>query len=67
MLAQRAIPLLHSHIENSQRLHEKALAEGISFVHPPNALAKKYPNANKELAWQYLFTSETVSKDPPLR
>lgn len=45
-------------------MHEKVLAEGISFVHLPNALAKKYPNANKELAWQYLFASETVSKDP---
>ena len=64
MLPQRAIPMLHSHIEHSQRLHEKALAEGISFVHLPNALAKKYPNANKELAWQYLFASETISKDP---
>ena len=64
MLPQRAVSLLHSHIDHSQRLHEKALAEGISFVHLPNALAKKYPNANKELAWQYLFASETVSKDP---
>lgn len=64
MLPNRAVPLLNSHIEQSQRLHEKALAEGISFVHLPNALAKKYPNANKELAWQYLFASETISKDP---
>jgi integron integrase len=64
MLPNKAIPMLRSHIEHSQRLHEKALAEGISFVHLPNALAKKYPNANKELAWQYLFASETVSKDP---
>jgi integron integrase len=64
MLPDRAVPLLHSHIEQSQRLHEKALAEGVSFVHLPNALAKKYPNANKELAWQYLFASEIISKDP---
>jgi integron integrase len=64
MLPEKAVPLLHSHIEVSQRLHEKALAEGICFVHLPNALAKKYPNANKELAWQYLFASETLSKDP---
>ena len=64
MLPNRAVPLLNSHIEQSQRLHEKALAEGISFVHLPNALAKKYPNAGKELAWQYLFASDTLSKDP---
>jgi len=64
MLPEKAASLLRSHIEPSQLLHEKALAEGISFVHLPNALAKKYPNANKELAWQYLFASETLSKDP---
>jgi integron integrase len=64
MLPERAIPMLHAHIEESQRLHEKALAQGICFVHLPNALAKKYPNAGKELAWQYLFASDMLSKDP---
>lgn len=64
MLPERAIPLLHSHIEECQRLHDKALTENICFVHLPGALAKKYPNASKELAWQYIFASETISKDP---
>jgi integron integrase len=64
MLPNKAIPLLQSHIEECQRLHEKALAKNICFVHLPNALAKKYPNAGKELAWQYLFSSETLTKDP---
>ena len=30
----------------------------------PNALAKKYPNANKSLAWQYIFPSYKLSADP---
>ena len=30
----------------------------------PNALAKKYPSANKSLAWQYLFPSYKLSGDP---
>lgn len=64
MLPERAVTLLHSHIEECQRLHDKALAENICFVHLPGALAKKYPNASKELAWQYIFASETISKDP---
>lgn len=64
MLPERAVPLLHSHIEHCQRLHEKALAENICFVHLPGALNKKYPNAGKELAWQYIFASDTLSKDP---
>jgi integron integrase len=64
MLPERAIPLLHSHIDECQRLHEKALTENICFVHLPGALAKKYPNAGKELAWQYIFASDAISKDP---
>jgi len=64
MLPERAVPLLHSHIEECHRLHDKALAENICFVHLPGALAKKYPNASKELAWQYIFASESISKDP---
>jgi site-specific recombinase XerD len=30
----------------------------------PHALAKKYPSANKTLAWQYLFPSYKLSADP---
>src|SRR5690606_19131424 len=30
----------------------------------PFALAKKYPSAPKELGWQYLFPSSTLSIDP---
>lgn len=30
----------------------------------PHALDRKYPNANKELGWQYLFGSKKLSRDP---
>ena len=30
----------------------------------PYALTKKYPSAAKSLAWQYLFPSHILSKDP---
>ena len=30
----------------------------------PNALARKYPNAGRELGWQYLFPSPRRSRDP---
>ena len=30
----------------------------------PDALARKYPNANKSLAWQYLFPASRFSIDP---
>lgn len=33
-------------------------------VYLPFALARKYPNAPKELGWQYLFPSKILSTDP---
>lgn len=35
-----------------------------SGVWLPDALARKYPSAPKELAWQYLFPSGRLSNDP---
>ena len=64
LLPKTTIEALKNHIELSRRLHQKALDEGVCFVHLPNALAKKYPNAGSELAWQYIFASTQLSKDP---
>jgi site-specific recombinase XerD len=33
-------------------------------VYLPYALAQKFPNAARELAWQYLFPSSMLSVDP---
>ena len=30
----------------------------------PYALAKKYPNANKDFSWQYVFPSRNIAIDP---
>ncbi|MDO6428201.1 integron integrase [Thalassotalea sp. 1_MG-2023] len=35
-----------------------------SGVYMPFALARKYPNANKEEGWHYLFPSHRLSEDP---
>jgi integron integrase len=39
-------------------------ARGIDAVYMPYALQQKYPNAGHSLAWQYLFPSTELSKDP---
>lgn len=44
--------------------HASDLAEGMGRVHLPHALARKYPNADTEPGWQYLFPSAKVSIDP---
>lgn len=45
-------------------LHARDLAAGFGRVHLPHALARKYPNAAAELAWQYVFPATRLSVDP---
>lgn len=47
-----------------QLLDEDRKNENYDGVWMPNALAKKYPSAPKELGWQYLFPSNKLSVDP---
>jgi integron integrase len=44
--------------------HDKDLARGIAHVPLPDALERKYPNAVRELGWQFLFGSRQLSRDP---
>ncbi|WP_372799523.1 tyrosine-type recombinase/integrase [Litorivivens sp.] len=37
---------------------------GYGGVWMPDALARKYPSASRELAWQYLFPASRLSIDP---
>lgn len=57
-------PLLHNHLERVKAIHERDLAEGFGTVYLPNALSRKYPNAEKEWQWQYVFPSNRLSVDP---
>ncbi len=64
LLPKASVEALRTQIESSRLLHQKALEDGACFVHLPHALARKYPNVGKELAWQYIFASTQLSKDP---
>jgi integron integrase len=64
MLPTRLVEPLKAQIAFVQKLHERDLAEGYGSVELPFALARKYPNADKELAWQYVFPSNRLSTDP---
>jgi integron integrase len=55
---------LQTHLERVKLLHETDLAEGFGRVHLPHALARKYPKADREWAWQYVFPAAGRSKDP---
>ncbi len=67
----RVVPLpmrfaddLKDQINQVQIIHESDLDAGVSGVYLPTALAGKYPNADKELIWQYVFPASRISVDP---
>jgi len=55
---------LQEHLQHVKRLHEEDLARGYGAVYLPDALERKYLNAEREWAWQYVFPSERLSVDP---
>jgi integron integrase len=55
---------LLEHLKGVKELHEKDLTAGYGEVQMPDALGRKYPNAGKEWAWQYVFPSMKLSVDP---
>ncbi len=56
--------LVKNHLERVMAIHEQDLAEGFGAVYLPYALARKYPNAEKEWNWQYVFPGRSLSEDP---
>lgn len=55
---------LAEHLAHVKKIHEKDLRDGYGKVFLPNALERKYKNANAEWGWQYVFPSKTISVDP---
>ena len=64
MLPQSIAPLLRNHLVTVKQLHEVDLSIGYGMVELPYALARKYPNAECEWLWQYVFPAEKHSVDP---
>ncbi len=59
---------LHDHlreqIEKVKRQHSRDIEDGYGEVYLPYALSRKYPNAAKEVGWQFLFPSTTIGACP---
>ncbi len=64
MLPQALAEPLQKHLQNVRAMHGRDLAEGFGTVYLPHALARKYPNANREWGWQYVFPAGNRSVDP---
>jgi len=55
---------LRLQIKQVEIQHDRDLLEGYGTVYLPYALERKYPNANREFAWQYIFPAPELSLDP---
>jgi integron integrase len=56
-------PLLR-HLDQVRIRHDRALEAGYGGVEMPYALARKYPNAHLDWAWQYVFPASGPSHCP---
>ena len=63
MLPAMVADALQAQLEEAGRVHERDLAAGFGAVWLPHALERKYPNAARERAWQYVFPASVRSVD----
>ena len=64
ILPSLLIPQLKRQKEKARlRLEENLLVARFAGASLPEALERKYPNASKELAWQYIFPSRKPAID----
>jgi integron integrase len=63
-LPKRLREPLVQQIDRARAIHTKDLASGYGRVSLPYALSIKYPTADREWPWQYIFPSTKLSRDP---
>ena len=64
VLPESLRPALQAQIDQVRVQHARDLESGLGAVSLPNALARKYLNAERELGWQYLFPAGRCGIDP---
>jgi integron integrase len=64
MLPQALRPRLEGQLRWRADLHEHDLRRGLGRVALPDALDVKLPGASYSLAWQFVFASRRLSRDP---
>ena len=64
LLAEVGRDELRDQLQGSEALYRADRDSGLAGVWMPDALVRKYPNASQELAWFWVFPSQTLSTDP---
>jgi integron integrase len=55
---------LQNQVQAVKALHHKDLEDGFGEAYIPEALARKYPKAGREVNWQWVFPARERSVDP---
>jgi len=63
MLPAVAKELLAELLKQVRRVHQQDLRKGFGRVYLPDALARKYPKADRDWGWQYIFPASSLSID----
>ena len=63
-LPQPLIFALREQLQRVRELHQSDLSEGFGEVFLPDALARKYRNAAREIGWQWVFPARNRVLDP---
>lgn len=63
-LPDSAVPTLKHHLQTVQKKHHRDLEQGYGRAPLPTALDRKYPQAEREWVWQFIFPSSKLSKNP---
>ncbi len=62
MLPERVLEPLKTHLVNVEDIYQQDLRNGFGRVELPYALSRKYPNADREWIWQFVFPSKIRSQ-----
>ena len=62
-LPQAAVPLLFEQLDTARTIHEDDVAQGFGRTLLPTALARKYPKADREWPWQFIFPASSRWRD----
>jgi integron integrase len=58
MLPEVVTRPLHDHLKRVQEIHQQDLSDGYGRVELPHALGRKFPHADREWRWQFVFPQE---------
>jgi integron integrase len=64
LLPESAVGLLTDHLIRVKLLHDNGLRRGTGSVVLPEALARKYPRADRSWPWQWIFPASRFFADP---